>query len=197
MHLKISSAKWQPFCPGGDELTSQVCSDILKWLDQQQLPQTIWHIYEVDLLQKIVIQEHLLMKVIWNSNIIMWGNEIEIMGCKMSAILFQPQCVNSLWPSDAIKWHRHRSTFTDSTRPLSEPMLPTDQWCSMTNTWDSVHQWYLSHQLLKLTWQLTCLKFHSNLQGANELIALQLNRGISKPAEDKLKSILFNEKKPA
>ena len=21
MHLKISSAKWQPFCPGGDELT--------------------------------------------------------------------------------------------------------------------------------------------------------------------------------
>ena len=21
MHLKVSSAKWQPFCPGGDELT--------------------------------------------------------------------------------------------------------------------------------------------------------------------------------
>ena len=24
MHLKISSAKWQPFCPGGDELTTTV-----------------------------------------------------------------------------------------------------------------------------------------------------------------------------
>ena len=30
--------------------------------------------------------------------------------CKMSAILFRPQCINSLWPSDAISRHRSGST---------------------------------------------------------------------------------------
>ena len=29
MHLKLSSAKWQPFCPGGDKLTGSAASDPL------------------------------------------------------------------------------------------------------------------------------------------------------------------------
>ena len=37
MHLKISSAKWRPFCPGGDELTADVCSNDISTILQGTL----------------------------------------------------------------------------------------------------------------------------------------------------------------
>ena len=36
MYLKTSSAKWQPFCPGGDELIKQI--DFLFKQSQQMSP---------------------------------------------------------------------------------------------------------------------------------------------------------------
>ena len=32
MHLKISSAKWWPFCPGGDELRLSMPCHVLQWI---------------------------------------------------------------------------------------------------------------------------------------------------------------------
>ena len=37
MHLKISSAKWRPFCPGGDELTQYCIQHYNNWIGQLPL----------------------------------------------------------------------------------------------------------------------------------------------------------------
>ena len=42
--------------------------------------------------------------------------------------------LNSLWPSDAIKFGQHWSS-TDSTKPLHEPMLTNHQWCILAIYW--------------------------------------------------------------
>ena len=45
-----------------------------------------------------------------NSKISIKKNAFEKVVCKMAAIRYWPQCVNSLWPSDAIWQHRTGST---------------------------------------------------------------------------------------
>ena len=42
------------------------------------------------------LQQHISMNLIWNLNIFFHENAIENTVCKMSAILFRPQCVNKL-----------------------------------------------------------------------------------------------------
>ena len=74
--------------------------------------------------------------------------------------------INSLWPSDTIWRQGPRST-------LAQVMA-----CCLMSTnvdWSSLgqfHKRYLNHQSLTSIWKLytgTCLKFHWNLPGANEL----------------------------
>ena len=36
MHLKMSSAKWRPFCPGGDELIDNWCFDLTEIYEKQE-----------------------------------------------------------------------------------------------------------------------------------------------------------------
>ena len=57
-------------------------------------------------------------------------------------------------------------------RPLPDTMLIYHQQCPVTFIWGIFHKGYLSHQSLKLAWNLFYLKCHSNLPGANELMWL-------------------------
>ena len=34
MHLKTSSAKWRPFCPGGKEIGIRLCRELI-WVDEE------------------------------------------------------------------------------------------------------------------------------------------------------------------
>ena len=57
MHLKISSAKWLPFCPGGDELTYEMSTvqgqqllfaPVEEFLKQYKAKQDLWFILQYD-----------------------------------------------------------------------------------------------------------------------------------------------------
>ena len=58
----------------------------------------------------------------------------------------------------------------DGTKPLPEPMLTDPWWSPVTFILGQFHKRCLNHQSLKISFKLTCLKLHSNVPGANELI---------------------------
>ena len=55
------------------------------------------------------------------------------------------------------------------TKPLPEPMLTGHQWSPMTFILGQFHKRCLKPSITKIYLKITCLKFHSNLPGANEL----------------------------
>ena len=71
MRLKVSSAKWRPFCFGLNELTNAGISPI-------------WPVGTYS--SEIKIQ-------MFSSNIFIQENAFENAVCKMSAISFRPKCV--------------------------------------------------------------------------------------------------------
>ena len=77
--------------------------------------------------------------VVWNSN--SFRKKMHLKMLAMAAILIWPQCVNSLWPSDTIWWHRTEST-----------LVQVMAWCLMASShylkhcwiFISISQWYSS-----------------------------------------------------
>ena len=61
----------------------------------------------------------------------------------------------------------------DSTKPKPEQMLTYHQWRLVTITWMQYHEGYLSHQLLKLAWELIFKNFIQISQG-NMLMNIQI-----------------------
>ena len=65
-------------------------------------------------LSEPMLEYNLRNKVQWNlkqnSYILIEENAFENVVCEITSILSRPQYVNSLWPSDAIWWHRSGST---------------------------------------------------------------------------------------
>ena len=60
-----------------------------------------------------IINEILLHEFIWSQfhrRYLSGYNAFETTICKISVVLFRPQCVNSLWPSDTIWQHEPQST---------------------------------------------------------------------------------------
>ena len=90
-------------------------------------------------------------------------------------ILSWPQCVNSLWPSDAI-WRQEiwvsigsgNGLFPDGTKPLPEPMLTDHQWSPVTFIWGQFQE-IPQPSTTRISLKMTYLKFHLNLPGASEL----------------------------
>ena len=87
------------------------------------------------------------------------------------AILSQPQCVNSLGPSDAI-WSMSTLAQVMAWIWLPEPKL-TDHWWSPLSS--DIHTRTISQEMpqpsiTKICLKITCLKFHENFPGANELM---------------------------
>ena len=111
-----------------------------------------------------------------NKDIFDQENAFENVVCKTSAILFQPQCINSLWPNDPMLWHRSGSTLAQVMAWCHPAPSHYLDWCWLTinkvqwlssesnftkDTSAIDHQYHLENNL----------KFCSNFPGANELIA--------------------------
>ena len=110
MHLRLSSVKWRPFCPGGDELThwgrvTHICVSKLNiigsdnglspgrrqaiiWTRRQAIIWTKkWNIVNLTLRNKLQ------WNVYWNSYFFIQENACENVVCEKAAILSRPQCV--------------------------------------------------------------------------------------------------------
>ena len=88
-----------------------------------------------------------------------------------------PNFVNSLWLSDTIMvteiWVNIGSgngLLPDGTKPLNEPMLTDHQWSLVTIYIRAISQKMPQPSITKICLKITCLKFHLNFPGANELI---------------------------
>ena len=83
--------------------------------------------------------------------------------------------INSLLRRDAVWrliWVNNGSDnglLPGGTKPLHEPMLAYNQQGPVNFIWGQFRKTYLSHQLLKLAWNLLLTIFYSNLQWAYEL----------------------------
>ena len=102
-------------------------------------------------------------------------NAIENVVCKMLAILFRPQCVNSLWPSDTIWRQRSGSTLA---QVMACCLMAPSHYLNQCWLIISKVQWHSSECNFKeipqpsvpeISLKITYLKFCSNLPGANEL----------------------------
>ena len=74
------------------------------------------------------------------------SHAIACMKNKPVPVLHGKKAFNSLWPSNAIQWHRSWSTLAKvmdflprSTKPLPEPMLINPPWGLVACTWDQFH----------------------------------------------------------
>ena len=84
-------------------------------------------------------------------------------------VMWQP--IISLWPNDAIWWHTgsgNNDLLPDGTKPLPEPMLTYLQQGPVTFSWGHFNE-IVHPSITKISLKITCLKFYSNLPGANEL----------------------------
>ena len=83
------------------------------------------------------------------------GNALENFICKNDRLLFRSQCINSLWPSDAI-WRQicvnigsSNALLPDGTKPLPEPMLTDHKWSPLTFILKKIHKRCLNRQWQK------------------------------------------------
>ena len=114
IHLKMSSAKWQPFCVG---LTFLIHSDLMMPYDCYRVCSILdwvlsYRLFGIKQLSETMLKCSQYNTVQWKfnkKNNCHW-NVFENVVCKMAAILLRPLFVNLLWPSDAIWQHSSGST---------------------------------------------------------------------------------------
>ena len=104
-------------------------------------------------------------KLKWNLNkdmliSIQW-NVFENVSKLILAIFFRPQCVNSLWPCDAIRWQGTESTLAQVTacclmgiKPLPEPMLTYHQQGPVAFIGGHYHEKIWRYQSVLQDWKL-------------------------------------------
>ena len=86
--------------------------------------------------------------------------------------------INSLWPSDAIKWKRTvnigsgNGLLPDGTKPLPDPMLTYHQYGPVASIGGHYHEKVWRYQSVKQFLKITFLESHSDLPGANELMLI-------------------------
>ena len=97
----MSSAKWRPFCPGGDEFNMSMKSllvQVMAWCPFSAKP-----LYESILTySQLYPKEHTSEKFINKRTISLQENASENIVCKMVAICLGYKMFNSLWSSDTI-----------------------------------------------------------------------------------------------
>ena len=86
---------------------------------------------------------------------------------KIMTLYFRPQCVNSLWLSDIIWWHRSRSTLAQVMACCLMAPCPYLNHCWLIR---NIHLRAISQEVPqsstgKISLKITHLKFHSNLPG--------------------------------
>ena len=64
-------------------------------------------------------------------------------------------------------------------KPLPEPILTDHQWNPLTLVSEQFHKLCLNHQSLNFFLKITCLKFHSNFPGADELSIILISSMLS------------------
>ena len=93
---------------------------------------------------------------------------------------YQVSNSNSLWPSDAIRRHRSRSTLVQVMAWCRQAPSHYLNQCCLSSVRSSDIQWkaislkVVQSLITKIGLKITYLKFHSNLKGANELRATTL-----------------------
>ena len=122
----------------------------------------------------IIIYTSVKWNFICNLNIFYQGNTFEI-GCKILAILFRPQCLNSLW-CDVIWWQRSWSTLTQVMAwCLSAPSHYLNQcWLIINDVfWHSTENNFTGNDYISIpdnSLKITDLRLQPYLPGANALI---------------------------
>ena len=105
MHLKLSSGNLRPFCLGLNVLTHCVIWCHCSRPTLLQVMACYLSLMHYLVQWWLIVSWVLRSKPQWNLNqnipILIWENMLKNVICKMVSILSQPQCVNSLRPSDA------------------------------------------------------------------------------------------------